>query len=81
MFTKRGFFGTLPKIWSRIPREIITRGERRGWLGLKIACSPCTKFRTGKTIRESDGYKKHKAKVCENPDLDLDTDQTVIVYH
>jgi hypothetical protein len=75
---KRGFFGTLPGIWSRIPREIITRGERRGWLKIKTAC---TKFLTGKTIRESDGYKKHKAKVCENPDLDLDTDQTVIVYH
>ena len=38
---KRGFFGVLPEIWSRIPKRIVQRGERVGWLKIKSAC---TKF-------------------------------------
>ena len=43
---KRGFHGALPKIWSKIPIDIITKGKRKGWLKIK---SDCVDFLTGKT--------------------------------
>ena len=36
---KRGFVYALPKIWSRIPIEIINRGTTHGWMKLKNVCS------------------------------------------
>jgi hypothetical protein len=43
---KRSFEGALPAIWSKIPKEIINRGECEGWLKIKYAC---TDFLTGRT--------------------------------
>ena len=57
---KRSFQGILPKIWSKIPSEIINRGEKRGWLKIKSAC---TNFLIGKTPLEN----HKKQKVIENP--------------
>ena len=71
---RRGFFGVLPMIWSRIPMHIVRRGERVGWLKIKSAC---TKFLTNQTAQESDGFKKLKEN--DNPDTDLDMDWIVIV--
>ena len=34
---KRGFVCALPKIWSRIPIEIIDGGASNGWLKIKTA--------------------------------------------
>jgi hypothetical protein len=53
---KRTFEGVLPKIWSEIPREIINKGECKGWLKIKSAC---TDFLTGKT--KTIKHKKQKA--------------------
>ena len=53
---KRSFEGVLPKIWSKIPREIINKGECKGWLKIKSAC---TDFLTGKT--KIIKHKKQKA--------------------
>jgi len=52
---RRSFQGILPKIWFKIPIEIINRGENRGWLKIKSAC---TDFLIGKTKREN--HKKQK---------------------
>ena len=43
---KRGFVCALPRIWSRIPIEIIDRGAARCWLEIKTACCD---FLTGKS--------------------------------
>ena len=32
---KRSFFGALPRIWSRIPQDVMLRGECNGWLTIK----------------------------------------------
>ena len=53
---KRSFEGVLPQIWSKIPREIINKGECKGWLKIKSAC---TDFLTGKT--KIIKHKKQKA--------------------
>ena len=58
---RRGFQGVLPIIWSRIPMDIITRGESIGWRKIKSAC---TNFLTG---RETPMQLK-KRKVTENQD-------------
>ena len=71
---KRGFFGVLPQIWSRIPKRIVQRGERVGWLKIKSAC---TKFLTNQTAQESDDFKK--LKVNDNPETDLDMGWIAIV--
>jgi len=52
---KRGFVCALPRIWSRIPIEIIDRGAARGWLKIKTACCD---FLTGKSKAPS--LKKRK---------------------
>ena len=52
---KRSFLGALPKIWSRLPMDLIRRGERYGWLKIKTACSD---FLTGKKTTEK--HKKQK---------------------
>ena len=52
---KRCFLGALPKIWSKIPIDIIRKGERYGWLKIKATC---TDFLTGK--KKSDKHKKQK---------------------
>ena len=57
---KRSFEGALPSIWSRIPVEIITRGERKGWLKIKTAC---VNFLIGKSKSE----KHKKRKTVETP--------------
>ena len=56
---KRSFQGALLKIWSKIPIEIIRRGERYGWLKIKTAC---TDFLLGKEKPE----RLKKQKVAEN---------------
>ena len=53
---KRSFEGALPAIWSKIPKEIINRGECKGWLKIKSAC---TDFLIGKT--KTIKHKKQKA--------------------
>ena len=60
---RRSFQGVLPKIWSKIPIEIINRGEERGWLKIKSAC---TDFLIGKTKREN--HKKQKV-VEKSPEI------------
>ena len=60
---RRSFQGILPKIWSKIPIEIINRGEKRGWLKIKSAC---TDFLIGKTRREN--HKKQKV-VEKSPEI------------
>ena len=52
---RRGFQGALPRIWSRIPIDIITKGERKGWLKIK---SDCVDFLTGKSASKI--HKKQK---------------------
>ena len=54
---KRGFFGVLPVGWSRIPTDIVQRGQCKGWLKIKSAC---TKFLTGKETPKHP--KKRKAE-------------------
>ena len=46
---RRGFLGALPKIWSKLPVDLIRKGERYGWLKIKTACSD---FLTGKKTHE-----------------------------
>ena len=36
---RRGFQGVLPKIWSRIPMDIIAKDESNGWRKIKSACA------------------------------------------
>ena len=57
---KRGFHGALPKIWSKIPIDIITKGERKGWLKIK---SDCVDFLTGKTTIKI--HKNHAVSVIQ----------------
>jgi len=52
---KRGFHGALPKIWSKIPIDIITKGEHKGWLKIK---SDCVDFLTGTSTTKI--HKKQK---------------------
>ena len=52
---RRGFLGALPKIWSKLPMDLIRKGERHGWLKIKTACS---NFLTGKKSPEK--HKKQK---------------------
>ena len=42
---RRSFLGALPKIWSKLPVDLIRKGERYGWLKIKTACND---FLTGK---------------------------------
>ena len=49
---KRGFVCSLPKIWSRIPIEIIDRGAAHGWLKIKIACSDFLTWKSKKPSRK-----------------------------
>ena len=56
---RRGFQGVLPKIWSRIPTDIIAKGESKGWRKIKSAC---TDFLTGKERPE----KPKKQKVAKD---------------
>jgi hypothetical protein len=51
--------GVLPKIWAKIPIEIIERGNEKGWLKIKRDCSD---FLTGKT--ESKKIKETKGSSC-----------------
>ena len=50
---KRSFQGVLPKIWERIPSNIIARGKLKGWLKIKTAC---TNFLTGKSNNELNAW-------------------------
>ena len=59
---KRGFVCALPKIWSRIPIEIINRGAAHGWMKIKTACS---NFLTGKSKKPS----LKKRKVSEKTEI------------
>ena len=59
---KRGFVCALPKIWSRIPIEIINRGAAHGWIQIKTACS---NFLTGKSKKPS----LKKRKVSEKTEI------------
>ena len=52
---KRSFLGALPQIWSKLPVDLIRKGERHGWLKIKTACSD---FLTGKKSLEK--HKKQK---------------------
>ena len=56
---KRCFLGVLPKIWSKIPIDIIRKGERcaqrYGWLKIKTTC---TDFLIGR--KKPDKHKKQK---------------------
>ena len=35
---KRGFFGSLPHIWSKIPNHIINKGAKSGWCKIIRTC-------------------------------------------
>jgi hypothetical protein len=35
---KRGFWGTLPRVWSTLPQRLVVAGKARGWLKIKKKC-------------------------------------------
>ena len=35
---KRGFWGTLPRVWSTLPQKLVVAGKARGWLKIKKKC-------------------------------------------
>jgi hypothetical protein len=46
---KRSFVCALPKIWSRIPPDLIAQGANHGWCKIKTACTNFLLNRTKKT--------------------------------
>ena len=61
---KRGYIGSIHQIWSKIPQEIIRRGEELGWLRIKKACKS---FLTGK-MKEEESVQNKKSKSTERKD-------------
>ena len=61
---KRSFVCALPKIWSRIPSELIEQGANYGWCKIKTAC---TNLLLGRTKKKEDHPKKRKA--IEKPEI------------
>ena len=36
--TVRGFHGVLPDIWSRLPQELVIKGQKTDWLKIQTRC-------------------------------------------
>jgi hypothetical protein len=36
--TVRGFHGVLPDVWSRLPQDLLIKGQRFGWLKIRTRC-------------------------------------------
>ena len=68
---KRSFLGALPKIWSKLPMDLIRRGERCGWLKIKTACSD---FLTGKKTTEKHKKQKTSEILPEICSVELDNE-------
>ena len=75
----RGFMGQIPKIWSRIPQDIISRGQKTGWLKIKKTCAkfllhgdrPQNKINNA-TVKPKVSLKaESSACMPENVDMDL----------
>ena len=55
--SRRGFHGALPKVWKKIPQDIISKGSSEGWMTITNACKD---FLTGKSNKKHRGVKQAK---------------------